>query len=132
LSTLVTPAFARNWVLSGSPIKEEALKQSGFVAHTYEAETRTETIADILGNIAKVAPVQRIQAKLGLFETLRPQFETGIVMDRKIAKASMVSEDWRSKKPQQKDFNFMPAKSMSYAVKLSLIKSDEGPKNLEH
>jgi hypothetical protein len=53
-------------------------------------------------------------------------------MDRKVAKASMVSEDWRTKKPEQKDFNFMPAKSMSYAVKLSLIKNDEGPRNLDH
>ena len=76
--------------------------------------------------------MQRIQAKLGLFETLRTQFENGIVMDKKIAKASMVSEDWKTRKPQEKDFNFMPAKSMSYAVKLSLIKTEENPKNLEH
>ena len=53
-------------------------------------------------------------------------------MDRKIAKASMVSEDWRSKKAEEKDFNFMPAKSMSYAVKLSLVKSEESSRNLDH
>lgn len=133
LSTLVSPTFARDWVLSGATIKEEALKQSGFVTHTYEANTRTETIAHVLGNIAKVAPVQRIQAKLGLFETLRSQFESGIVMDRKVAKASMVSEDWRTRKPEEKSFEFMPAKSMSYAVKLSLIKNEEtSNNNLEH
>jgi enoyl-CoA hydratase/carnithine racemase len=132
LSTLVAPTFARSWVLSGSPIKTNVLVESGFLNRTYSSETRSETIKELLTEIGDQAPVQRIQAKLGLFETLRPQFETGIVMDRKIAKASMVSEDWRTKKPQQKDFNFMPAKSMSYAVKLSLIKSDEGPKNLEH
>ena len=132
LSALVAPTFARNWVLSGEYIAEEALAQSGFVKTFYTSENRTEIIGELLGNIAKVAPVQRIQAKLGLFESLRSQFETGIVMDRKIAKASMVSEDWRTKKPEQKDFNFMPAKSMSYAVKLSLIKSEEGPRNLDH
>lgn len=132
LSTLVSPAFARQWVLSGCEISTKALTESGFVMKTYSQSTRTETIAELLQNIYKVAPVQRIQAKLGLFESLRSQFETGIVMDRKIAKASMVSEDWRTKRPEQKDFNFMPAKSMSYAVKLSLIKSDEGSKNLEH
>ncbi len=66
-------------------------------------------------------------------ESLRSQFESGIVMDRKVAKASMVSEDWRTKKPEAKDFSFMPAKSMSYAVKLSLIKSDDSSnQNLEH
>lgn len=132
LSTLVSPAFARSWVLSGAPIKENVLIESGFLSQTYDSDNRSETISELLNNIAKVAPVQRIQAKLGLFETLRSQLETGIVMDRKVAKASMVSEDWRTKKPEQKDFNFMPAKSMSYAVKLSLIKNDEGPKNLEH
>lgn len=132
LSTLVSPAFARSWVLSGAPIKENVLIESGFLTTTYEAGNRNETIGELLNNISKVAPVQRIQAKLGLFETLRPQLEAGIVMDRKVAKASMVSEDWRTTKPEQKDFSFMPAKSMSYAVKLSLIKNDEGPRNLDH
>lgn len=132
LSTLVSPAFARSWVLSGAPIKESVLIESGFLAAAYDSDNRTEVISELLNNIAKVAPVQRIQAKLGLFETLRSQLETGIVLDRKVAKASMVSEDWRTKKPEQKDFNFMPAKSMSYAVKLSLIKNDEGPRNLDH
>jgi len=132
LSTLVSPAFARSWVLSGAPIKENVLIESGFLTQAYGSDDRSEIISELLNNIAKVAPVQRIQAKLGLFETLRSQLETGIVMDRKVAKASMVSEDWRTKKPQQKEFNFMPAKSMSYAVKLSLIKSDEGPRNLDH
>ncbi len=132
LSALVPPSFARSWVLTGNVINEEALTTSGFIKTTYEASTRTDTIRDILADIAKVAPVQRIQAKLGLFEALRQQFENGIVMDRKVAKASMVSEDWRTRKPEAKEFDFMPAKSMSYAVKLSLIKSEDNPKNLEH
>lgn len=132
LSALVPPAMARNWVLTGDEISPEALTQSGFLKTTYEASTRTETIHHILSQIARLAPVQRIQAKLGLFEALRVQFENGIVMDRKVAKASMVSEDWRARKPEAKDFDFMPAKSMSYAVKLSLIKSEENPNNLEH
>jgi enoyl-CoA hydratase len=132
LSTLVSPAFARSWVLSGAAINEKVLVESGFLTATYDAQTRSDIIGELLNNLSKVAPVQRIQAKLGLFETLRPQFEVGIVMDRKISKASMVSEDWRSKRPEQKDFNFMPAKSMSYAVKLSLVKNDDRPKNLDH
>ncbi len=132
LSALVPPSFARSWVLTGNTINEEALTQSGFLKCTYNASTRSDTIRGILDNISKVAPVQRIQAKLGLFEALRQQFENGIVMDRKIAKASMVSEDWRSKKPEAKVFDFMPAKSLSYAVKLSLIKTEESPSKLEH
>lgn len=132
LSTLVTPAFARNWVLTGSAVKEEVLIESGFVAQMYDSTNRQETIQEILTTISKVAPVQRIQSKLGLFENLRSQFEAGIVMDRKVAKASMVSEDWRTKRPEQKDLDFMPAKSMSYAVKLSLIKNEDSPRNLDH
>jgi enoyl-CoA hydratase/carnithine racemase len=132
LSALVAPSFVRNWILSGEGVEESALLQSGLVKTIYTSGNRSEVIRELLGNISKVAPVQRIQAKLGLFENLRSQFETGLVMDRKIAKASMISEDWRSKKPEQKDFNFMPAKSMSYAVKLSLIKSEESPRKLDH
>lgn len=132
LSNLVSPSFARNWVLSGRAIDKKVLTESGLIAETYDKDSRSELVRDLLTELSKVAPVQRIQAKLGLFETLRSQFESGIVMDRKISKASMVSEDWRTRKPQEKDFSFMPAKSMSYAVKLSLIKSDETPRNLDH
>jgi enoyl-CoA hydratase len=128
LSALVNPSFARKWVLSGEVIGQDALTQSGFITETYEKESRLEVINQVLSNIAKQAPVQRIQAKLGLFETLRQQFENGLIMDKKIAKASMVSEDWRTKRPEAKEeTEFMPAKSLSYAVKLSLIKNDENP-----
>lgn len=130
LSALVAPSFARNWVLSGAPISEKALIESGFIASTYNEETKESLTQETLQRIARLAPVQRIQAKLGLFESLRPQFEAGIVMDKKISQAAHLSEDWRSKKAED-DFSFMPAKSMSYSVKLSLIKSEE-TKNLEH
>jgi enoyl-CoA hydratase/carnithine racemase len=132
LSTLISPSFARNWVLSGSAIEKNVLKESGFLSFTYNSSTRSQVVEEILNEIAQVAPVQRIQAKLGLFESIRNQLENGIVMDKKISRASMVSEDWRNTRPKQKDFAFMPAKSMSYAVKLSLIKTEDTPKNLEH
>lgn len=134
LSTIVSPAFARAWVLSGAVISQKALSESGFIAHSYEASKRTEVVQQTLLEISKIAPVQRIQAKLGLFESLRSQFETGIVMDRKVAKAAMVTEDWRTKiiETPEKEFSFTPAKSLSYAVKLSIVKNDESTKNLEH
>ncbi len=125
LSALVNPSFARSWVLTGAPIAKDMLQKSGFITSTYDSYSRSEVISSMLQQIFEIAPVQRIQSKLGLFESLRSQFEQGIVMDKKIAKASMISEDWRSRKPEEKEFAFMPAKSMSYAVKLSLVKSDE-------
>jgi enoyl-CoA hydratase/carnithine racemase len=132
LSTLIPPALARSWVLSGAPIHHNVMVQSGFISETYDASNRQDIRFALLQRIFKLAPVQRIQAKLGLFESLRSQFENGIVMDKKIAKASMVSEDWRAKKPQEDNLEFLPAKSMAYAVKLSLIKSDETPSPIEH
>jgi enoyl-CoA hydratase/carnithine racemase len=131
LSTLVSPTFARNWILSGQNIDENALIQSGFITDLYNEHDRDDKINHLLNHISRLAPVQRIQAKLGLFESLRTQFENGIVMDRKIAKASMVTEDWRTKKPENDNFSFMPAKSMSYSVKLSLIKTEDAAP-LEH
>ncbi len=130
LSTLVAPSFARHWILSGNNISTDALKNSGFIGETYNDHNHAEVRSHILNSIAKDAPVQRIQTKLGLFESLRSQFEAGIVNDRKIAKASMMSEDWKSKAPQEENFDFMPAKSMSYTVKLSLIKNEEN--QIEH
>lgn len=130
LSTLIAPSFARSWVLSGKNISNNALVQSGLISEIYHDHNHDEVRSTILSNVAKDAPVQRIQTKLGLFETLRSQFEAGIINDRKIAKASMMSEDWKSKTPKEDHFDFMPAKSMSYSVKLSLIKNDEP--NIEH
>jgi enoyl-CoA hydratase/carnithine racemase len=132
LSALVSPSYARSWVLSGMPIQKKALMKSGFVTHTYDSESRSLIIQELLQHISSLAPVQRIQAKLGLFECLRSQFEAGIAMDKKIARASMISEDWRMIKPEEKKADFMPAKSMSYSVKLSLIKTEESQGNLEH
>lgn len=132
LSALVSPAFARSWVLSGEAINQKALIESGFITSTYTAEDRNEVIQTTLNQISSLAPVSRIQSKMGLFESIRAQVEAGIVMDRKIAKAALVSEDWKAIKAPQKEAEFMPAKSMSYAVKLSLIKNEDTPRNLDH
>lgn len=125
LSVLVSPVYARNWILSGATINQQQLVDSGFIAQVYDDHNRDEVITQLLTQIAKQAPVQRIQSKLGLFEALRAQFEAGIITDRRISKASMISEDWKTKKAEQQEDNFMPAKSMSYSVKLSLIKNEE-------
>lgn len=132
LSTITSPAIARSWVLSGKSISKDKLSESGFIFEFYNNENKEETKNRILSQISKAAPFQRIQSKLGLFENLRSSFESGIISDRKIAKASMISEDWKSKKIESKEFDFMPAKSMAYSVKLSLIKSDESQSTLDH
>lgn len=132
LNSLVSPAYAKNWILTGDAITHEALIHSGLIRTLYTKENRIQVITDILHSLSEAAPIQRIQSKLGLFETLRSQIEQGFAMDRKITKASMMSQDWRSKRPEQKECNFMPAKSLSYAVKLSLIKTEEVNRTLDH
>ncbi len=132
LSVLAGPAMAKSWLLSGSPIKNNSLLSTGLVTDLYEAHERQPLINQILEQVHKAAPVQRIQAKLGLFESLRPQIEAGIVNDRKIAKASLVTEDWKKRKPEDTNLSFMPAKSMAYAVKLSLVKSEDRRSELDH
>lgn len=126
LSQITSPTFAKHWVLEGAAIDEYALIQSGFITKKYaEKEEKAFIIKQLLTNISLVAPVQRIQSKLGIFESSRAQIEQGMAMDKKIAKASMTSEDWKSRSSISAENNFMPAKSMSYAVKLSLIKSEQ-------
>jgi enoyl-CoA hydratase len=126
LSTFVGTCHAKNWIQSPHPVTKEALLSSGFLKSFYHKDEKQKMISSILTEINSCAPVQRIQAKLALFESIRTQIEAAIVIDRKVTKAALISEDWKKDhyhKDESEDF--MPAKSMSYAVKLSLIKTED-------
>ena len=131
LSHCVPVSFARQWVALGMNIPMSQLLTSGFIHTAYEANERTETISTILNAVFAQAPVQRIQAKLGQFESMRDEFERAYQNDKKISRAALISEDWKSRPeaPVEAGDSFMPAKSLSYAVKLSLVKSDEMSQN---
>ena len=124
LTHFVSASFAKNWLSLGTNIPFSQLEASGFIHTSYDSTNREDVVQNLLKSISALAPVQRIQTKLALFEALRPQIEASLVQDLKIAKASRISEDWKNIKADYQD-EFMPAKSMSYSVKLSLIKSDE-------
>jgi len=133
LSLIFGQANAKNWLLTKDAISDKSLLSTGFLKEIYTLENRQNVISKILNDINEIAPIQRIQSKLGLFESIRPQLESGIMNDRKIAKASYISEDWKKIKHQTEEIeSFMPAKSMSYAVKLSLIKGNESGPSLDH
>ncbi len=126
LSQIVPFNFARSWILQGQKITINDQKFSGFINSHYQDETKSETTKSILENISKQAPVQRIQTKLALFEGRRDLIEKAFEADRRIAKAALISEDWKNIKAQVSEPpEFMAAKSMSYAVKFSLIKNEE-------
>ncbi len=134
LSTLFGFSHAKNWIQTGTNIDQETLKSSGFIRSFYTKSNHQKAISSLLQQINSIAPVQRIQSKLALFESLRQPLEAGIIIDRKICKAALISEDWKKIKIQEDDqADFIPAKSMSYAVKLSLIKSpEENITSLDH
>ena len=132
LTHFVGASFARPWLLSGQRIAAEQLQASGLIHEVYDETSRQSNLQQLLADIHQQAPIQRIQTKLGLFESQRHQIETALQQDLKIAKAARVSEDWRHERKDDKQ-EFMPAKSMSYSVKLSLVKSgpERGPE-LDH
>ncbi len=132
LTHFVSPSFAKNWLSLGCTIPQSQAESSGFIHTSYDSTNREDVVQNVLKSISAQAPVQRIQTKLAVFEALRPQIEASLVQDLKIAKASRISEDWKNVKANYQE-DFMPAKSMSYSVKLSLIKNDENKRpEMEH
>lgn len=134
LPLIVSPIFARQWIALGTPVPMGQAISSGFIHTAYEASTRTEILHGCLNAVHQQAPVQRIQAKLGIFESRREAFERAIESDKKIARAALIPEDWKNPKPTPESLQttFMPAKSMSYSVKLSLVKTDDTTHMTEH
>jgi len=125
LSETVGHGNAKNWVLSGRGISLQKLESTGFVFDSYTSSTREEVLQRILAEVSEQSPVGRIQSKLAVVECVREKIEAQMKVSTQIAKAAMVTEDWKieSRTPNAE----MPAASMKSAVKLSLIKSDEAP-----
>ncbi len=125
LAHQVSPAHARQWTSLGTAIPLAQLSASGFIHATYPASTKEETVRKTLEGVHAQAPVQRIQAKLGVFEAQRESLERALDGDRKIAKAALVAEDWKARAESAAETDnvtpFMPAKSLGYAVKLTLV-----------
>ncbi len=141
LALLVGQMHARNFLLSGQKIDINFLKSSGFVYQTYDEESKRKVVQNLLVAIRSQAPVQRIQTKLGVFDLERAKYEQSMKVESQIGKASLMSEDWKVEKEEEtkeatqankndeaESESFMPAKSMSYARKLTLVK--ESPETL--
>lgn len=123
LSTTVGNVIAKNWVLTARNIPQIQLLQSGFIYETYSSIDKERKIQQLLEDIHQQSPVQRIQAKLGLFEDIKQDVECATIFEKQIGKAARISQDWKS--PNES----MNAKSMSHAVKLSLVKSENNNTN---
>jgi enoyl-CoA hydratase len=121
LCELTGVTFAKNMLLTGKSMNAHKLIQAGFLFDTYDATNREETINDLLQAIHRQAPVSRIQTKLGTFEPRRENIEKAMTSDKQIFKAALMAHDWKETKSR----DFMPPKSLSYAVKLSLVKNSD-------
>lgn len=119
LSTVVGNTFARNWILSARPVPMNQLLQSGFIYETYSNMERNQKVEALLEDIHKQSGVQRIQAKLGLFEDVKIDIEQATIFEKQIGKAARISQDWKDSPDKA-----MKAKSMSKAVKLSLVSKE--------
>lgn len=127
LSSLVGQAVSRNWLLSGSKISLNDLRLTGFVFQTYDSTNRDEVLLRILEGISNQSDIARIQTKMAVFETIRNAVDKQLKYDEQISNATMTTQDWKNPKDSMK------AKSMSYAVKLSLVKNEmENGDSLDH
>ncbi|MBL7665669.1 MAG: enoyl-CoA hydratase/isomerase family protein [Bacteriovoracaceae bacterium] len=124
LSHIINPAMARNWVLSAANIPSQQLTESGFIYQMYDSTNRDEVLKKLLESIRTQAPIQRIQSKLGLLEVIREKVEASIEFEKKLTKAAMMAEDWKNI-DENHNREFLKAKSMSYSVKLTLLKNEE-------
>ena len=119
LPQVISPALAKQWILTANAISAESLVMSGFALSCYDQDTEEEIAHNVLASIHATAAVARIQTKMGLNENTRELIEKQMDKEKSISNATLVAGDWRKKQSP------MPAKSMSYSVKFSLIKNQE-------
>lgn len=127
LQTIIPTGLTRSWIMRSKVLGHQDLMDGGFISDFYNSTNKDDLRNELLNAIVEQAPIQRIQTKMGLFEFYRDIIERGFENDRKISQAAMISEDWKVKPKSQE---FMKAKSMKQAVKLSLIKN--GPEEADH
>ncbi len=124
LTAMVGQMNARNWLLSAKELTVKQLTQTGFLIDTYnKKEEKNFVTEELLENIYNQAPVARIQTKLGILSPFIEQFEKANQLEKRISKATLSTGDWKNNNTNES----MKAKSMSYSVKLSLVKNEDNP-----
>ena len=123
LSAAVGHGNAKNWLLSGRSISFQKLENAGFIFDSYNQDSRDEVVDNLLQDIHLQSPVSRIQTKLAVIECVREEVEEQLKTSTQIAKAAMMTEDWKAS--SQEVAQTMPAPSMKSAVKLSLLKNEQ-------
>ncbi len=128
LGSIVSPAMARNWLLSGETIQRSMLKQSGLIFKAYGDSNREELLDDLFLTLKDQAPVERIQTKAALLDCVRSELDRSMEKEQSFSRAAMASEDWK-RKSEDGDKDFMPARHFSQIVKIAAAKKDGPLKN---
>jgi enoyl-CoA hydratase/carnithine racemase len=118
LSLHIPQAYARNWVMSGSQITALELKNSGFALESYE---KSEDLPEqMLTEIAKQAPVARIQAKRSFLESIQVGLDKALDFERTIGFAAFNTRDWEAAvnaEASGTEAEFTPAREFGQKVK---------------
>ncbi len=92
---------AKAWVLSSTKITIKKLIQTGYVWSTYDKLTRNDTVFKLLSALTSQAPIQRIQTKFGFLRSTFETIENNMKMEKEVAKAAMLSTDWKQKTEEE-------------------------------
>ena len=107
LSLVVSQNHARNWILSSDAIEMNSLLSSGYIYKSYD---KVSPAKEILTQISKQAPIQRIQAKRNFLESILPALNLAKESDQNFSGAGLFTKDWKSK---YEDRNFMQSKEFA-------------------
>ncbi len=94
LESIIAPAYARSWILTGDKIPNEQLVSSGFI-HSYYDESNGNYGRTLMEEVSKIAPIARIQAKRSLLEPILPKLEKSLIFESKFSFANLNVNDWR-------------------------------------
>lgn len=97
LGMIIPKSFVKNWILSSSPISTSELINSGFLHQTYDSSLHDDRPLwqKILQQIKNQGPIQRIQAKRAILESLLHELDKTLQWEKNIGQAGLVTEDWR-------------------------------------
>lgn len=95
MAGLVLPRnMIRCWTMAGEKIPASELMASAFIYKQYESQT---PLQNLLENIARQAPVQRIQAKRAFLQDILPSLPTALKNEESFAQAGIITQDWKTK-----------------------------------
>lgn len=112
-------SIARQLIYTGKSVNAKKLEACGFLSEIYNDENANEIVNTVLSSIDQTSNVARIQSKMAFRQLITSKIESGLKIENKISKANLYTYDWKEAikaKVENRDPNFMAAKSFTYAL----------------